>query len=200
VAEKNETAALVIRTRETACRPPAPAGFEDFFRSSFRKLVKTAMYLGATQAEAEDATAKAIMEMLPHWETIRSPLTYARRAVAHNFIKERERGLNRVTRRLVERGEVPQQEGLEDSQLTVWEDSERVKQVLSCLTPAQREVMECIAEGLGRSEIADALGKTEEAIRRHICDARRRLTPVLQEKHEPEQRPRKVTSSPRKEA
>ena len=40
------------------------------------------------------------------------------------------------------------------------------------LSPAQREVMELIVKGLDHGEIAETLGKTKEAIRRHLCDAR----------------------------
>ena len=54
--------------------------------------------------------------------------------------------------------------------------------MLSCLSPAQREVMECFVAGLEIAEIAEiaeALGKTNETIRRHICDACKRLRAEL---------------------
>ena len=46
-------------------RPLAPEGFEEFFRTSFRELVRAAMTAGAKLEEAEDAAAKALAEMLP---------------------------------------------------------------------------------------------------------------------------------------
>ena len=157
----------------------APAGFEEYFRGSFRELVKTAMYVGATLQEAEDAAAKTLMEMLPSWGTRERSLAYVRIAVVHNFIKDKTRGSRRVARRLVERGHVPHQEGAEDSQLTAWEGEEWVAHVLSALPPAQRQVMELIVKGLDRDEIAETLGKTKEAIRRNLCDARARLSREL---------------------
>jgi len=149
-----------------------PVGFEEFFRKSFRELVRTAMYAGAKCQEAEDAAAKTLMEMLPDWDTFDRPLAYGRTAVVHNFIKAKTRGTPRLARRLIERGHVSCQEGAEDSQLTAWEDGEWVTDVLSVLPPAQREVMELIVKGLDHGEIAETLGKTKEAIRRHLCDAR----------------------------
>jgi RNA polymerase sigma-70 factor (ECF subfamily) len=169
--------------------PAAPDGFEEFFRSTFRDLVKTAMYAGATLEEAEDAAAKTLTEMLRSWGTIKPSITYARTATLHNFIKAKTRGTDRVARRLVERGHVPGHEGDEDRQLTAWEDDEWVAAVLSTLPPAQREVMELIAKGLDRDEIAEALGKTREAVRRNLCDARVRLSRELNPDGSPRQSP-----------
>lgn len=186
----------------------APAGFEDFYRGSFRDLVRTAMYAGATPQEAEDAAAKTLAEMLGRWDTIEWSLAYARTATLHNFIKDKTRGPGRVARRLIEQGHVPRREGAEDRQLTAWEDDEWVASVLSSLPPAQREVMELIAKGLGRDEIAQALGKTREAIRQNLCVARARLIRELNPDGEPKQdpggehqrQPRRMARTPREEA
>jgi DNA-directed RNA polymerase specialized sigma24 family protein len=146
--------------------------------------------------EAEDAAAKTLAEMLPSWKEVQQPLPYARRAVLHNFIKERTRGPGRVSRRLVERGWVRREDGLDDRELTVWEDEEWVSDQLRSLPSAQREVMECIVAGLTSTEIAEVLGKTKEAVRRNLCDARKRLAPKLRQERARHQ----VPSSPREEA
>jgi DNA-directed RNA polymerase specialized sigma24 family protein len=39
--------------------------------------------------------------------------------------------------------------------------------------------MQLLADGLSREEIAQTLGKSAEAVRRHICDARPRLAELL---------------------
>lgn len=66
--------------------------------------------------------------------------------------------------------------------------------MLSSLPTAQREVMELIAQGLNRDEIAETLGKTKEAIRRNICDARahlaRELNPVGEYRQDPDSKRR----------
>ena len=189
--------------------PAAPDGFEEFFRESFRELVRTAMYAGATRQEGEDAAAKTLMEMLRRWDTCKRSLAYARKAVVHNFIKDKTRGTRRVAQRLIEQGHISHQEGAEDSQLTACEDEEWIVHMLSGLPPAQREVMELIAKGLDRDDIAETLGKTKEAIRRNLCDARVRLSRELNangnHRQDPnsehrQQPPRKMARTPREEA
>jgi RNA polymerase sigma factor (sigma-70 family) len=180
-------------------RPPAPEGFEEFFRASFRGLVGAAMTMGATFEEAEDAASNTLTEMLGRWPVPENPFAYARRAVVNNFIKDKARGNLRVARRLVERGHVPRQEGLDDRQLTASEDDEWVADVLSALPSAQREVMECIVKGLDREEIAETLGKTRQAVRRNLSDARVRLADVLHPNGGHKQ-PRRATGSAGEEA
>jgi RNA polymerase sigma factor (sigma-70 family) len=181
-------------------RPPAPEGFEEFFRTSFRELVRTAMIAGAKLEEAEDAAAKTLAEMLPIWPVPGYPLAYARRAVVNNFIKDKTRGNRRVAQRLIDRGHVPHQEGAEDGQLTAWENDQWVADVLSVLPPEQRKVMECIARGLDRKEIAEELGKSEAAVRRNLCDARARLADLLNPDGEPRQPSPTTAHSSREEA
>jgi hypothetical protein len=53
-------------------------------------------------------------------------LAWARKAVVHNFVKEKTRGTWRVAQRLIERGQVSHEEGVADSQLTAWEDEQWV--------------------------------------------------------------------------
>jgi RNA polymerase sigma factor (sigma-70 family) len=181
-------------------RISGPGGFEEFFRASYRELVATAMIAGASQEEAEDAAAKTLAEMIPIWPVPERPLAYARRAVVHNFIKDKTRGTRRIARRLIERGHIQAREGAPDTRLTAWEDDQWVADVLSCLPPAQREVMECIARGLHRDEIPSVLGKSNEAVRRNLCDARARLADQLHPDGEHKQPRRKATRSARQEA
>jgi DNA-directed RNA polymerase specialized sigma24 family protein len=179
LVEPQQAAAQAVVASAADTQPSAPPGFEEFFRTSFPGLVRTAMIAGATKEEAEDAAAKALAEMLPAWPIGDHAAAYARRAVVNNFIKDKTRGTHRVAQRLVDRGYVQHREGTEDSQLTALEADEWVTGVLRILPPAQREVMTCIARGLHRDEIAETLGKTREAVRRNLCDARTRLAEVL---------------------
>lgn len=180
-------------------RPLAPEGFEEFFKASFRELVKTAMIEGATPEEAEDAAIKTLAEMLPSWPIRPNPLAYARKAVVNNFIKDKTRGSRRVVQSLIDQGHVPRQEGAEDDQLTAWEDVQWVASVLSILPPEQRKVMELIARGFDREEIAEELGKSRAAVRRSICDARPRLAEFLNPDGELRQPGPATARSPRKE-
>jgi RNA polymerase sigma factor (sigma-70 family) len=171
-----------------------PRGFEEFYRGSYRELVGTAMLAGARKEEAEDAASKTLADMLRIWPVDGHPIRYARKAVVNNFIKDKTRGNLRVALRLIERGHVPTLEGAEDQRLTDLEDCEWVTSVLSVLSPAQREVMECIACGLSREETAEALGKSRDTVRRHLCDARSRLARLLDSDGEPRQLPGTTTT------
>jgi RNA polymerase sigma factor (sigma-70 family) len=179
LGELAPAAAQAAATPAAAARPLAPPGFTEFFRASFRELVKTAMYAGATREEAEDAVAKTLESMLRSWSRIDPTLAYARKAVVNNFIQSKTRGPARVARRLVERGHVPHQEGAEDRRLAELEARAWLADVLSTLPPAQRKVMQCIADGIDRAAVADQLGMSKEAVRRNLCDARKRLAAEL---------------------
>jgi DNA-directed RNA polymerase specialized sigma24 family protein len=63
----------------------------DFFDRRYRKLMALALFLGATQQEAEDAVSAAMEEMVRRWHEIRDPVVFARRAVVSNLIKAKER-------------------------------------------------------------------------------------------------------------
>lgn len=164
---------------------PRSASPEEFYRASFRDLVRAAMIAGASLQEAEDAASETLAAIITAWTRSEYTLAYARRAVINNFIKAKVRGPSRVARRLIERGHVPPREGADDPQLTALEDDQWVSAVLSILPPAQRQVMECIAAGLARDEIPETLGKSKEAVRRNLCDARARLAAVLHSDGEP---------------
>lgn len=196
---KDATPAAQTTSVPAASARPPPLGFVEFY-AHFRYLMKVAMYMGATVPQAEDAVQKTMEEMLRQWPIQGEPLAYARKATVHNFIKEKTRGPQRVARRLAEKGHVPRQEGAEDPGLTVWEDSQWVDQVLAGLPPAQRQVMECVVRDIDPGAIAAVLGKTKEAVRRSLCDARARLRRELNPDGTPKQPPAIKASAPREEA
>jgi RNA polymerase sigma factor (sigma-70 family) len=182
VAQADSTTAQTLAPQPFAPRsgPEAFDGFVPFYRDSYREVVKRAMIAGATPEEAEDAASKTFLDMLQRWPVDGFPLMYARTAVVTNFIKDKTRGNRRVARRLIERGPASlHREGTEDAELSSLEGHDWVADVLSQLTPAQREVMERIARGLTNEEITADLGKSQDVVRRRLCDARGRLVQIL---------------------
>lgn len=153
-----------------------PPGFENFFRSAYRKLVAGVMYLGASKEEAEDAVAASMAEVLRRWAQISDPLAYARRATLSNFIKEKTRTA-RLISHLIERGEVVCE--YQDAGLTVWEDSQWVKQLLDSLPPAQRDAMAGFMDDYSHAQVAELLGKHPAAVRQNFRAARQRLMDAL---------------------
>jgi len=169
--------------------PPSRPAFEDFFRDAYQSLVRDVIFAGGHPDEAEDCVSAAMLEVLKRWEEIENPRAYARRAAVNHMIKNRQRGLQRITERLIERGDVPPESDL-DPGLLVWEQQEWVTLLLKSLSPAQRQVLACIVDTFTPQEIAQLLGKTEEAVRQNLCAARKRLSRRLDEtgKHEPGRR------------
>lgn len=155
-----------------------PPDFSSFFRSAYRRVVQTVMYTGGVEEDAEEAAAAAMEEVLRRWNQIDSPLAYARKAAVSHFLKEKERGIDRVRQRLSQRVEA-RNDGVQDSALTIWEDRQWVTQVLNSLPDAQREVMCFIVDGFAPSEVAVLLGKSGDAVRQNLRAARIRLTSTL---------------------
>ena len=153
-------------------------GFSDFFRDYYRPLVRDVIFVGGHPEEAEDAVSAAMTEVFERWDTIENPQAYARRAAINHAIRNRQRGLLRITERLVERGDVPH-EGDLDPGLLVWEQREWVTLLLKSLSPAEREVLACVVDAFRPQEIAQLLGKTETAVRQNLHTARKRLAARL---------------------
>ena len=148
--------------------------FAEFFHSSYRELMKTAMYLGATLHEADEATASTMSEVLSRWSVLDEPGAYARRAVASNFLKSKVRSLDRIRQRQVERGGATAQ-GAADPNLSVWEDWQWAKQLLQSLPPSQRDVLALVFDGYTPTEIAGLLGRSPAAVRQSLHAGRERL-------------------------
>lgn len=151
-----------------------PEGFSDFFRKCYQPLVRDVIFAGVHHDEAEDAVSAAMTEVFERWDTIENPQAYARRAAINQAIRNRQRGLLRITERLVERGDVPT-EGDLDPGLLVWEQREWVTLLLKSLSPAERQVLAFVVDTFRPAEIAQLLGKTEAAVRQNLHAARKRL-------------------------
>ena len=157
----------------------ARAAFGEFFRDAYQPLVRDVIFAGGNPDEAEDAVSAAMVEVLRRWDAVENPRAYARRAAVNNMIKSRQRGLRRISERLIQRGDVPP-EGAEDPGLLVWEQREWVTLLLKSLPEAQRQVLACMVDTFTPQEIAQLLGKTEAAVRQNLCAARKRLAGCLE--------------------
>ena len=152
--------------------------FGEFFRDAYQPLVRDVIFAGGDPHEAEDAVSAAMLEVLQRWGAIDNPRAYARRTAINNMIKSRQRGLQRISARLIERGDVPPV-GEEDPGLLVWAQQEWVRLLLKSLPEAQRQVLACMVDMFTPQEIAQLLGKTEAAVRQNLCAARKKLAGSL---------------------
>jgi RNA polymerase sigma factor (sigma-70 family) len=156
--------------------PCAPGESEGPLKAWFDRVVGEVIRAGATtRHDAEDATMKAIGEMLRAVEPGNHSLAYVRKAAINNFIKEKTRYRGRVLLHLDDPHHDQRVEGVEDHRLSECERKAWLEDVLSKLPPRQREVMECYCAGLSNKEIARKLGKSDVAVRRNLSDARTSL-------------------------
>ncbi len=87
-----------------------------------------------------------------------NPRPYARGTPISNLIKSKQRGLQRIRKRLAQRGDVSFEQDLDPG-----------------------EVLACMADRFTPQEIAELLGKTEAAGRQNLRAARRKLASCLAE-------------------
>lgn len=146
--------------------------FTAWFRDNFVKLTADLMRIGAGYEEGQDAAASAAEDLYHRWKTVRHPYAYARTTALRSVLKTRERGRRQLD--LMLRAGVGTA-ACKDPGLTTWEDTEWVTSLLRSLPPAQREVIACIVDQFTPLETAHLLGRTPEAVRRALADARIRL-------------------------
>ena len=91
-------------------------------------------------------------------------------------------------------------EGRHDRELNLWEDREWVVQLLKTLPSKQAEVMAMVVDDFTPSEIAELLGRSPEAVRQSLREARQRLKRALQQERAGEQQFGRAASSSRKGA
>ena len=176
---------ILPRSQPAHAQAPGEGGPEAFFRSHYHELLRVARYAGASADEGEVAVQEAMIQVCRNWSKIEEPWPWARVAVVNNYIKVKKREAERLSRTISGGHLTP--EGYGDTNLTVWEDTEWVNQLLSKLPPAQREVMAFIVEGWQPREVAILLGKTAATVRQNLKLARDRLKRELgQQEHEQE--------------
>jgi RNA polymerase sigma factor (sigma-70 family) len=151
---------------------------EAFYTTEYPKLVKILVLLDATIEEAEDAVQKAMTDLAKRSRDGQAPdypASYVRMSAVRFFIKERQRGRDRLQREL-QGGHLVLESHLDD-QLTALEGEQYIEYLLENLTFTQQQVIKLVMGGLSTHEIAEELGKSDENIRQHLKNARDRLKP-----------------------
>jgi RNA polymerase sigma factor (sigma-70 family) len=183
LAENKVSEAVVAQQPQPSVSPPISP--ERYFRecrtfpARYWRLIGALKFLGATEAEAEDAVQGALEDLLRRWGTVDDPRKWVPKVALRRFYKEKTRGTKRTIDRMKEKGDVTP-EGDGGQQMSVWENRYWVSQMLKSLTPKQRMAMTLITEGLEPSEIAELLGRTPGAVRQSLLEARTKLRREMQ--------------------
>lgn len=163
----------------TADHPGNRQTFEEFYRADYRDLVRYAMKHGARFDEAEDVVQEVMAQVYRLWPTIDSPHAWARKGVNSTIARvvgrrKREDELLLAMRRAEEiagraRAGPPVDDG----------ETDEVRAVLADLPETQRAVLALTIDGFRPVEIAAKLGRSPEAVRSSLREARRRLRAQL---------------------
>jgi RNA polymerase sigma factor (sigma-70 family) len=165
--------------RATGPEREAEIEFEAFLNEHYASLLSFATWWGKDPDDADDALNKVMIHIGRNWSTIREPVAYARTAVTRAILNiRRDRGAHRYIP--VPLDELPEQTQ-DTCDLDRLEGQEWVDGLLSKLPPTQRAVLSRYLDGLGMSEIAAELRKSESTIRKNLQLARDRLSPFVAE-------------------
>ncbi|GAA4604616.1 DNA-directed RNA polymerase specialized sigma24 family protein [Actinoplanes octamycinicus] len=163
---------------EAEARPGGlPDWFDDFYRTNFRALVYTARFAlwtrGLDESEAEDIVQEVLTRKIKNgsWSDIEKPLPYFRRAVVLRVISEAESG----SRKAQPSDAIHDLPGDRPPGQDAWMDEEWIRDLLSTLTPAEREVMSLVLDGFRGPDIAALLGAKETTVRSTTRNARNKL-------------------------
>jgi RNA polymerase sigma factor (sigma-70 family) len=150
-------------------------GFDSFFHQRFSRTVVLLVAMGASQADAEDATQEAMIPAWNQWDSIREPAAWVRTVAVRSYLRMvRTRGTQMVT--LDE--SVP--DPVRNDGLGSFEEEQRqVLRLLRALPSGQRAVTALYYDGLNCEEIAAVLGKTAATVRSNLRYARQSLKEVI---------------------
>lgn len=135
--------------------------------------------IGASEAEAEDASAEAMAQAYKAWDQIRSPRAWVRKAAFNSYVRHAEKA--RKERPVPELGMLITgcvtsiEENYQERQQE-W----RVIAIMRQLPPAQRKVAALFYDGLSLGEIAEATDRPVTTVRSTLRHARTRLKEVVQ--------------------
>jgi RNA polymerase sigma factor (sigma-70 family) len=153
----------------------SPDGFAVFFHQRYSRTVVMLIAMGASRAEAEDATQEAMIAAWQQWESIREPAAWVRTTALRKLWKlshqqPRTSPLDQAT---------CQPEGSEPDLAVFSSEQQQVLSLLRRLPDTQRTVAALYYDGLSTEEIAHLTGKPAATVRSHLRHARKTLTEVI---------------------
>lgn len=148
---------------------------EEFYGTAVQPLLRLLLRRRVPMADAEDLVIEAVIVVGQRWSQLNSPFAYACEVALNGWrsLRVQDDRLRAVYPRLVDPPVA------EDEQLSRWEQTERVEQLLGLLSPIQRAVVAGRQEGYSTAELAERLGIPPAAVRRHLHEGHARLRKVL---------------------
>jgi RNA polymerase sigma factor (sigma-70 family) len=149
-------------------------GFVSFFHKRFSRTVILLITMGASRADAEDATTQEAMILAwRHWDTIDEPTAWVRTVAIRRYWKLLHTPT--VTIPLDESGLEP----VSNSDLDMFGEQEEVLRLIRGLPPRQRTVIALYYDGSTCQEVTVLTGMPEDTVRSHLRHGRRALRGVI---------------------
>jgi RNA polymerase sigma factor (sigma-70 family) len=149
-------------------------GFAAFFQQRFSWTVVLLIAMGASRADAEDATQEAMFLAWRQGETVREPAAWVRTVAVRAYWKQVR------ARRLTDSFDESLTEVAGDSDLSIFaEEQQQVLRLLRGLPKHQQTVAALFYDGLACEEIADLIGKPASTVRSLLRYARQNLKGMM---------------------
>ena len=150
--------------------------FASFFQQRFSRIVILLIAMGASRADAEDATQEAMILAWKRWESIREPTAWVRTVAVRTFWKQADRQSNQT-----EPLDEAAGEAAADPDLGIFaeEQQQQILRLLRGLPTGQRTVAALFYDGLSCEEIAELIGKPPATVRSNLRHARKALREVV---------------------
>ncbi len=158
----------VVRARET---------FEVFYRRQYREVLGLAIVLSGNRSVAEELVQEAFLTTLRQWDRVGvmdNPGAWVRTVVANSSVSWFRRA-GAQARALIRLGSPPGNPGLDvEAGLDLWQEVRRLPR-----RQAQSVALVYLS-GLGRREVAEVLGCSEETVKTHLSRAKQTLAKRLE--------------------
>jgi RNA polymerase sigma factor (sigma-70 family) len=150
-------------------------GFDSFYRKRFNELVILLVAMGASRADAEDATQEAMVLAWKKWNSIHEPAAWVRTVAVRRWWS-----LVRTGRYAVPLDGSVSEPAVE-SDLGIFAEKQHVLNLFRRLPPKQRMVVGLYYDGASCKEIAELLTMSPATVRSNLRHAREALMNDLKE-------------------
>jgi RNA polymerase sigma factor (sigma-70 family) len=150
-------------------------GFASFYRERFRWTAVLLIAVGASRADAEDATQEAMVKAWEKWDSIKNPRPWVCKVAYRAYLR-------RACQRDGKAEPLDESSGdrATESDLAIFADEQqRVLRLLRALPPGQRAVAACFYDGLTCEEIAQVVDKPPATVRSQLRHARKALKEMI---------------------
>ncbi len=150
-------------------------GFVSFFQQRFSRITILLIAMGASRADAEDATQEAMILAWQQWDSIREPAAWIRTVAVRAFWRH----VGTQPDRTVQLEDISSEPTIDPDLGMFALEQQHILRLLRGLPSEQRTVAALSYDGLSCEEIAELTGKSSATVRSNLRHARRALREVV---------------------